>query len=75
MLLCINTLTKTKIPKKLYISFYKQFDMFSYMIISSTCDLHMGQQNLTVVNTNNKLDSQKNNHFPCNPFKMNYVTF
>jgi len=33
---------KTKNGKNEYISFYRQFDMFSCMIISCTCDLNLG---------------------------------
>jgi hypothetical protein len=35
---------KNQNSKNEYINFYKFFDMFSCIIISCTCDLHMGQK-------------------------------
>lgn len=46
------------------ISFYKKVDMFLCMIISCTCDLHLGPQILSLMNTNIQLNGQKNGLFP-----------
>jgi hypothetical protein len=46
--------------QKKYISFYKQFDMFSCMIISFTCDLHLGSQIQSMVNIINQPNNKKN---------------
>lgn len=49
--------------------------MFSCIIISYTCDLYLGPQIPSLLNTNNQENGKKNNLFPCSPFEMNYVTF
>jgi len=36
------------------ISIYRQFDMFSCIIISYTCDLYLGPQIPSLLNTNNQ---------------------
>ncbi len=51
------------------LSFYRQFDMCSYMIISCiSCDLHLRPQILTVMNTNNQPNGKNNSPFACNSF-------
>jgi hypothetical protein len=65
MYLCINNFGKNKNAKNEYLSFYRQFDMFSYSIISClSCDLHLRPQILTIINRNN----QPNGHFAYNSF-------
>jgi hypothetical protein len=39
------------------------------------CCQKLGPQILSLVNTKNKPMAKKGNHFPCNPFRTNYVAF
>jgi hypothetical protein len=66
---------KTRNIKNEYISFYRQRDIFSCIIISYTCDLHLGPQILSLMNTKNQPNDEKSNPFSCNPFETNYVSF
>ncbi len=49
--------------------------MFSCLIISYKCDLHLGSQFLSLMNIKNQPNGQKNSLLPCGPFGMNYVIF
>jgi hypothetical protein len=52
---------KSKMQKMNTYVFYRQFDMFSYMMIIFwiSCDLHLRPQILTIMNTNNQPNGQK----------------
>ncbi len=50
---------KNQNEKNEYIIFYKKLDMFICMIISCTCDLHLGPQILSLMNINNQPNGKK----------------